>query len=258
MKLQNQGVAMSQNQGVSTNQLSSATVMKTFREVAETHPLWNHDFLHHCRAGELTLQEVRVLAVQMYKFSKEFNRILASVMARCPDTSAQAVILDNLFDEMGEGDPDRAHPELFRHFTRALGIDDETLESIPATPETQALIDTYLALADRYGYVAGLGAICFASEGIVNSLYTQIQNGIVGAARFSKEALVFFDVHIHLDDDHAAQLAALVEPRVHSIEEAMYVNRAILEALDARCQFFNGVQRQALQSKRPERSLICA
>jgi len=251
---------MRQYRSASKTQLSSATVMKTFREVAETHPLWNHEFLARCRAGLLTLQEVRVLAVQMYKLTQQFSRILASILSCCTEESAQLVILENLFDQMGEGDPSRSYPELFRRFTRALGIDDETLENTPTEPKTQALIETYLRLANRYGYVAALAAVCFASEGIVSSLYTQLQTGIASAANFSQEALIFFDVRIHQGADRCAKLAALVEARLGTLEEAMYANRAMLEALDARVQFFNGVQRQAAEQKRSERLslLICA
>ncbi|EKQ67575.1 pyrroloquinoline quinone (coenzyme PQQ) biosynthesis protein C [Leptolyngbyaceae cyanobacterium JSC-12] len=222
----------------------SSSVMQSFYEVTANHPLWNHEFLIRCRTTQLTLPEVQVLAVQMYKFSKEFNRILAGILSCCPDEQAQRVILENLFDEMGQGNPELAHPELFRRFTRALGIDDETLSSLPTEPETRYLIDTYLNLPHQYNYLAALGAVCFASEGIVNTLYTQLQQGIVGAAALSKEALSFFDVHIDVDDSHAAHLATLIEPRITTTELAMDVNRAILDALNARVCFFDGILRQ--------------
>lgn len=221
-----------------------SSVMQTFREVTANHPLWNHEFLSRCRTTQLTLAEVQVLAVQMYKFSKEFNRILAGILSCCPDEQAQRVILENLFDEMGQGNPKLAHPELFRQFTRALGIDDATLASIPTEPETQHLIDTYLNLPRQYNYLAALGAVCFASEGIVSTLYAQIQRGIAEAASLPQEALVFFDVHIDVDDSHAANLAALIEPRITTTEVAMDINRAILDAMNARICFFNGILRQ--------------
>lgn len=223
--------------------LGSSQAPVVFSETARIHSLWNHEFLRRCREGQLTVPEVRVLAVQMYKFCKEFVRILASILSCCPDEAAQAIILDNLWDEMGEGDSNRAHPALFRKFTRELGIDDETLESLVTEPETRAMIDTYLALPHRYGYLAALGAVCFASEGIVSTLYSQLQQGILGAAPFSQEALTFFNVHIVVDDGHAAKLASLVEPRVKTLEQQKIVNKAISEALDARVQFFNGVLR---------------
>ncbi|MGB6168406.1 MAG: iron-containing redox enzyme family protein [Geitlerinemataceae cyanobacterium] len=219
----------------------------TFRNLAEQHPLWNHNFLGKCRAGKLTLSEVRCLAVGMYQFSKEFNRILAGIMSCCPEASAQLVILENLYDEMGEGDPRRSHPALFRRFTRELGIDDETLETLPTSSQTQALIETYLSLPHRYGYLAALGAMCFASEGIVNALYVQLHNGISGASPFSKDSLVFFELHIDLDSDRAAKLETIVEPRIQSVEEAKRVQRAIGAAMNARVRFFDGIDRQAAQ-----------
>ncbi|OYD98940.1 TenA/THI-4 protein [Nostoc sp. 'Peltigera membranacea cyanobiont' 213] len=223
---------------------TSSLLINSFREITVNHPLWSHEFLIRCRAGNLFLPDVQVLAVQMYKFSKEFNRILASILSCCEDESSQLVILENLFDEMGQGDITQSHPELFRQFTRALGIDDVTLAALPTAPETSALIETYLRMPHKYGYLAALGAVCYASEGIVSSLYTQLYKGIVGAAPLPKESLIFFEVHIDVDDSHAAKLAAVIEPRITMNEEDIKVRLAIVEAMDARVQFFNGIQRQ--------------
>jgi pyrroloquinoline-quinone synthase len=233
--------------------MTSSFVSQSLRDLAQNHPLWEHEFLARCRQGEINLSEVQALAVQMYKFSKEFNRILAGILSRCPDESAQLVILDNLFDEMGQGNAQLAHPELFRKFTRALGVDDATLASLPANPETQTLVDTYLNLAQDYGYLGALGAVCYASEGIVNVLYRQIYQGIAGAAPFTPESLVFFEVHIEVDDGHAAQLASLVEPRITTEAQMLTVRRAVLAAMDARVQFFNGVVRQSIEARDPIR-----
>lgn len=219
------------------------TVSTNFHEVSKTHPLWEHEFLRRCRDGELTRPQLEHLAVQMHAFCSEFHGILQCVWACCPDVDAQVVILENIHDEQGMGDDRLAHPALFRRFTRALGIDDAALAAAPVEPETRALVETYMSLPARYGYVAALGAICFASEGIVGALYTQLLEGIAGVESFSSEALSFFEVHVEVDDGHAAQLAALVEPRVCSDEDAMRVRAAIATALDARCRFFDGVQR---------------
>ncbi len=137
---------------------------------------------------------------------------------------------------------------MFRKFTRALGIHDETLAALPTAPETRALIETYLQMPHKYGYLAALGAICYASEGIVNSLYTQLYKGIVGATPLPKESLIFFEIHIDVDDSHAAKLAAVIEPRITMNEEDIQVRLAIVEAMDARVQFFNGIQRQISKS----------
>jgi pyrroloquinoline-quinone synthase len=235
---------------------SPSLTMQSFSALTQNHPLWNHEFLLRCRTGQLTLPEVQVLAVQMYKFSKEFNRILASILSRCPDENAQLVIMDNLFDEMGQGDLNQAHPELFRRFTREIGIADDALAIAPTAQETLNMIATYLDIPHQYGYLAALGAVCFASEGIVSSLYSQLYRGIVGAAPFPKESLVFFEVHIHVDDSHAANLARLIEPRVTTQEQAAEVNRAILQAMDARVQFFDGIQRQVANLARSNESLL--
>ena len=216
-----------------------------FQETAKNHPLWSHEFLGRCQEGKLTPQEVSVLSTQMYKFCKKFNRILVSIMHCCKDEAARAVIAENLYEELGEGDPSRTHPALFRRFTRELGIDDKTLEATPTEPETGAMIDTYFEIVNRYGYLAALSAVCYASEGIVGRLYSQLREGILATSSFPKESLEYFNLHIDCDDGHAEKFAEVVESRVTSKEEADGVIRAIHEAMDARIRFLDGVQHRA-------------
>ena len=219
-----------------------------FRQIAESHPLWRHPFVERCRAGQLTLAHVRTLGAQMYKFCHEFPSFLALALASCPQDDARIVIGENLWEELGEGDPQRAHAALFRRFTRALGISDAQLLATPAQAETQALVDTYRGLSNRYGVVGVLGALCYASEGIVGVLYSHIQAGLLQAAPFDRNALMFFEVHIHVDDGHADKLESILLPMLKSAADVQRVEDAIRTALDARCRFFDGVLRASVGS----------
>ena len=216
-----------------------------FRQVAESHPLWHHPFVERCRAGQLTLAQVRVLGAQMYKFCHQFPSFLALALASCPQDDARIAIGENLWEELGEGDPLRAHAALFRQFTRALGLDDAQLSAVPALPETAALIDTYMNLSNRYGVLGILGALCYASEGIVAALYSHIQGALQQAAPFDRDALMFFEVHIHADDGHADKLESILLPMLHAPQDELVVEQAIGTAMDARCAFFDGVLREA-------------
>jgi pyrroloquinoline-quinone synthase len=220
-------------------------VSARFKQVAAAHSLWRHPFVERCRAGQLTLAQVRVLGAQMYKFCREFPRFLGTALAACQHEDQYMVIGENLWEELGKGDPQRAHAALFRRFTKALGLDDARLSAIPAEPETAALVDTYMDLSRRYGVLGILGALCYSSEGIVGALYSQIRRGLLRALPFNKEALVFFEVHVHVDDGHADQLESILLPMLHTQHDLQIVELAINDALHARCRFFDGVLRAA-------------
>jgi pyrroloquinoline-quinone synthase len=224
---------------------SGATAVRRLRQLGKAHALWTHPFLARCMAGDLTIYDVRALASQMYKFTREFSPLLAKILAACPDEEVRVVIGENLFEELGEGDPHKTHVELFRHFTRAIGLDDPALEAIPAEPETRRLIDVYLSLSERYGYVPALAAVCFASEGIVSTLYARLQSGIQNAVVLTPDDLIFFDLHIKTDTGHAAALVEVLEPRLADGGEVVGAVAAVLEAMDARRGFFDGVGRLA-------------
>lgn len=222
-----------------------------FKHVAQSHALWAHPFVQGCRAGRITPAHVRALGGQMYKFCREFTRFLAAAMAHCPDEGTLRVLGHNLWEELGEGDPDRAHPALFRRFTRALGLSDAELAAIPAEPETQALIDTYLGLGRQLGLAGALGAICYASEGIVGALYTQIRKGLFQAVQFPEGSLEFFDVHVHVDDGHADQIESVLLPLLRTEADVQLVEKALSLAMDARCRFFDAVLRVAMLEADP-------
>ncbi|HET7792083.1 MAG TPA: iron-containing redox enzyme family protein [Rhizobacter sp.] len=228
--------------------LVPAATPQAFKAQAKAHPLWHHPFVERCRTGTLSLAEVRVLAAQMYKFCHAFPRFLATALASCDDDAARQVIGENLWDELGEGRPEDAHPALFRRFTRALGYTDEQLHDVPALPQTQALIDTYLGMSQRFGLAGILGALCYASEGIVAALYTHIQHGLRQALTLDDDALMFFTVHIHIDDGHADQLEAVLHPMLKVPFHALAIEQALQEAMDARCRFFDGVMAAAQQA----------
>lgn len=227
------------------DRMARSTAIGRLRQLGKAHVFWAHPFLARCTAGELTLPDVRALASQMYRFTREFSPMLAKILAVCPDEEVRVVIGENLFEELGEGDPRRTHVELFRHFTRALGLDDRTVDAMPTEPETRHLIEVYMSLPERHGYLPALAAVCFASEGIVSTLYARLQSGIEHAIVLTPDDVIFFDLHIKTDHGHAAALVEVLEPRLADGAELVTAVAAVLEAMDARRGFFDGVVRLA-------------
>lgn len=223
--------------------------LSALRELAQGHPLLRHPFITRSRAGVVTLDEVRVLATQMYQFSREFGRILAAVFFSCPEETARQVIAENLLEELGDTNLRLTHAGLLRQFTRALNISDSDLDGSGVRPETAALIRTYLALPGKYGFLGALGAVGFASEGIVSELYTQLQTGIKGTSPpMRASAMAIFEVQVSPATAQIRKLASLVEHGLDSPESLEQVTGAIAEAMDARMQFFDGVVREARES----------
>ena len=81
------------------------------------------------------------------------------------------------------------------------------------------------------GVVGVLGALCYASEGIVAALYSHIEKGLLGAVRFEKSALVFFDLHIRVDDGHANGLHPARAQRLVGLEPFHEANQRMLMRL---------------------------
>jgi len=194
----------------------------------------------------LSKGEVVHFASQMYLFSREFSRFLGATLAACSVESARVVIAENLWEEMGEGKADMTHPALFRRFTRALGLSDQMLEATPPTLQTRELVDVYLSLPERYGYLGALAGLCFGSEGLVSILYSQILGALERSTDLPASALLFFKVHIECDDGHADALEQILATQLKSPAEMAVAEDAVVACLNARAAFFDGCSEMVL------------
>src|SRR5687767_8418546 len=86
--------------------------------------------------------EGRVPKVKLARFGKSycyqvdnFKRCVAAVYAAAEPRDVRALMLENLEEEHGEGDPSRDHTQLVAKFARALGASIEDPYDFDPIPE---------------------------------------------------------------------------------------------------------------------------
>ena len=97
-------------------------------DIAEKH-LLKHPFYLAWTRGELSKEALTDYAKQYYHHVAAFPTYLSAVHAKCDDQPTRKQILQNLIDEEA-GSPN--HPELWKQFANALGVDDFDEEKQPA------------------------------------------------------------------------------------------------------------------------------
>ena len=166
--------------------------------------LLDHPFYKAWADGSLTTDDLRFYSAQYWNQVEAFPRYLEVLASRLPESKAKTSVLENLADER-DGD----HPGLWMQFADAVGADDETVRQTPAERETLACIATFeAAVRDRsplyalgmiYGYESQTPDVCETKITGLRDLY-----GIEGPG------LEYFELHGHLDVEHAGELAAAV------------------------------------------------
>lgn len=184
--------------------------------------LVHHPFFKEVKTSEtLTRDQVGVFLGQWWHPLHYFPHFLSRTIDQLPMLEMKTAISKILYQELGEGDPARAHERLYISTMVDAGFTAETVSEAPAFEETQKLIDGYRdSSADR------LTALGFAYGTEVADL--AMVSGIGNAVRrvSGLKDLPWVDIHVLQEPDHVAQVNEAIEPDFAPGEEARIVAAA--------------------------------
>ena len=158
------------------------------------------------------LAALRAFSRQYHYFSMNqvvaFSRIFATIPAT--DRTSLALLSKVLFEELGEGRPDRVHSVLFERFARAVGTDIARLP-ISEGDVVPGVRDYVGELRAAFGgpLPRALAAYLFLESSAVETYGPLLQ--ALGTFGIADEDLEFFAIHAGLEPEHAAAAASMVE-----------------------------------------------
>ena len=212
-----------------------------------------HPYLEALRDG--SLPNIRLafqdFAFQYGLYSAEFARYLSAVIDNVSDPGHREILLTNLAEEQGdvhdmdlppdvlasvEGEP---HPELYRRFQVALGVDAASREATPTCPG-RVWSQKFLKLCQMNAFV-GVGAIGIGTEYIIARIYDQVLDAIKAHSDLTTSQRVFFDIHSQCDDEHAAQMMLVTEALARDADACEQIEFGIRSAIEYRTAFWDAM-----------------
>jgi len=220
--------------------LYSVTLLDRVDALIAGRHLLNHPFYQAWRAGTLPTEALQDYARQYYAFESTFPRILSGLHSRTDRADLRQSILDNLWDEE-HGDAN--HAELWMRFADGLGVSRDDVRGAKRTPQTNALVDGYLALAAEAPVGAGIAAV-YAYEAQVPLVAQAKIDGLRERYGISDErTLSFFTTHAYLDVEHSAAEREMVTELGGDHEDEVLASTRW--AVDAWWAFLDGVMPSA-------------
>jgi len=199
---------------------------------------------------------IRRLLTEYYYYSHRFTRYLAAATASLEKPEHRSALVGNSAEEAGHMDAEHIadlraagidprdaaapHPELFRRFLVAVGLD--RTEMLDRTPHlaTVAWVDTMEELYRHAPQEQAIGALGIATEGIVRPMYQKLLAGIARAwPDLTAADRIFFDLHAAVDDQHAGVLRGIAVALAANPAARRRVASGVLRAISARVQFFD-------------------
>ncbi len=211
-------------------------------------------FVGRCRAGKVSLTEMKRYLVQQGLYGAHFTRYLCALMSNLPSNHAVLELAENLFEELGLDPANRSvpHHEIYRDMLARFGL---CLEGAQATPGTRLLIDTMLAHCRSTNPAQGLGALCLGAEALVPALYADIILGFK-ACGVAADDIEFFRIHVDCDDGHAETIREIMlHVAAHDSEQLAAMIDAGSAVVSARLKFFDDLDRPARLVAEPAVSL---
>lgn len=201
---------------------------------AGSHPFFSHPFL---RSGSTALSRdvVSYVLTSFYKIVSPFTGLLCSLSGRSPDLRCRFALMDNIYEEMGRGDLEQAHPSLYLRMLTSIGVAAEAAERAPALPAI-ARVNQHLAeLVSLAPFSVGCAVLASAEATIPPSFPVL---AAMAQKAFPEMDTTFFDRHGSRDEGHsndAAMIFALSAERSHFAA----IEAGVKRDLDHRSELFD-------------------
>jgi pyrroloquinoline-quinone synthase len=195
-------------------------------QVVKQSGLQGNPYLTALQDGSMSLEGFRRSQEQFFFAVTFFPRPMAALVGRIPNPKARLDILHNLVEEHGEFEEKSFHHTTFQQFLRSIGSHPEKLEAAGPSPALRAfnsVLSCACVLDELEVGVGCMGIIEYAFAGIS----AVIGREVVQREWVSKDKLVHYALHAQIDERHAEEFFAVIEPRWNEPERRYFIQQGL-------------------------------
>ena len=194
--------------------------------------------------GSMSLDGFRASQAQFYHAVRYFPRPMAALLARLPDPAQRLDILHNLVEEHGDFRPDRFHASTFAAFLASVGGRRPDPGGAGMSPVVHAFNSVLAAACGVDELEVGVGCMGIIEHAFAD-VSARIGQGVVARGWVDRAALVHYAVHAELDQRHAEEFFAVVEPRWDDRARRVFIRQGLELGAYAFDQLYRGLHAQA-------------
>lgn len=161
-----------------------------------------HPFFVDLNNGKISKEQFLKTQIEFSHLVKYFNRPMAQVVVNIPDAIKRMAIIGNLWEEHGNGIPEKVHGKTIITLIERLGGNIDKIDESSFTSNIKAFnyaLRSVAAFEDYHFATAVFGGI----ERSFVDISTQICKGIAGNGWLSEERITHYALHKEIDIQHA-------------------------------------------------------
>ena len=180
--------------------------------VLAQHPIAANPYLRALRDGSFAKDDFVETQIQFYYAVVFFSRPMAVLAAKIPSARVRTEILRNVWEEHGEGVPEKRHGATFVELLHRLaGVTLADVESRALWPEVRAFNTTLIGCCALDDWEIGAGCM-----GIIERMFVGISacigHALVTRGWLPRERVVHYSLHEELDVRHSDDFFATLQP----------------------------------------------
>ncbi|ABZ94249.1 iron-containing redox enzyme family protein [Leptospira biflexa] len=211
--------------------------IQTLKNDVETHPVLQSKWLKE-RKLKFSFDDLLLWLSQEYFVSIGFVDWFLLVAAKTRDQNAKIILVENIWEELGEGKIEETHVSILTEFLKSLHFDFFAHKMLP---ETKTYLEKMQAVIDL-GFFYGLGALGPANEYLLKLEYSQIADAYQKLKwEMGLPEGKFFQVNLDADEGHSKRMFDLIANVCHTEESKHQVAEGNRLALEARKDFYSGL-----------------
>jgi pyrroloquinoline quinone (PQQ) biosynthesis protein C len=184
-------------------------VLDSLKNNALRKNLIHHPFFEAVRSGTLARNDVAVFLGQWWHPLHYFPNFLSRSISVVPNLETKTAICAILSEELGEGNPERAHERIYVETMTAAGFSRQEVTEAPPLASTRELIQGY-----ERASTAPLSALGFMYGTEVADL--AMVSGIGAAVRrvSGMKNLPWVDIHVLQEPHHVDEASNALQPEL--------------------------------------------
>ncbi len=239
------------------------TDVNVLLQEALAHRALNHPYLTALENGAFPDPQLAIkdFAAQYLGYTSWFPKYLTAAISKLDNPAHRMHLIENLTEESGileqeelttlnemgiatewvQGVP---HPELFKRFQKAIGIDHQTINYCD-----DAIIwrELFLQTITQGTTEEAIGAMGLGTEAVVKYIYRKLINAIKKHTNLTLEDYVFFELHTEVDDEHGKILLEIANEMITSEKALHDLRKGMLKALNLRSMFWDALHERAIK-----------
>lgn len=205
-----------------------ASLEETIEDFLEDLDYMSNPYFVQLQNGDFTRADFLETQIQFYFAVDFFPRPMSALAAKIPTHDRRLEVLENVFEEHGEGEPEEFHKNTFLEFLHRLGgITKEDVESRALWPEVRHFNTTLAGACVMDEYIVGVGMMGMIERMFVD-ISAAIGQAVLDRGWLDDDELIHYNLHKELDLKHAEDFFEILEePWKESERNQYYIKQGL-------------------------------